>query len=76
MHVSSIFSSILGSESNLRPIWLTELGCTSSDVNLQACVGDQNIIGFANCQSSSIAAVDCGESVIFFAIPIKEVGLA
>ena len=60
------FSSVLDAESNLRPIWLTELGCTSADSNLPACILEENIIGYADCQSSSrsIAAIDCGECTL------------
>ena len=53
-------SQILESESNLRPIWLNNLECTTSDQNLPSCIREQNTIGFAHCQTSSIAAVDCG----------------
>ena len=58
-------SPILMNESNLRPIWLDLLTCSSSDSSLSACVGGTNIIGYADClptAGSSIAAVDCGES--------------
>ena len=49
-------------ESNLKPIWLTELSCSSADRNLPACVDEDSVIGFANCRFDSIAGVDCGES--------------
>ena len=55
-----IYSRILDSESNLKPIWLTELGCSSSDSSLVSCIREENIIGFADCRSSGIVAVDCG----------------
>lgn len=55
------YSTILRSESNLRPIWLNNLDCTSSDSSLLSCVTDMNIIGFVSCQRLDIAAVDCGE---------------
>ena len=51
------------SVSNLMPIWLDKLSCSSSDSSLSACVHDDNIIGYADClrtSSSSIVAVDCG----------------
>ena len=55
-------SPILDSESNLKPIWLTQVMCTSSDDTLSRCVQlDTNIIGYANCSGSNIAAVDCGK---------------
>ena len=56
-----LFSPILESESNLKPIWLTELTCSALDSSLLSCISDENIIGFADCQSFDIAAVDCGE---------------
>lgn len=54
---------MLSTVNDLRPIWLTDVGCTPSDANLPACVLESNVIGYANCASSSlhIAAVDCGE---------------
>ena len=58
-------SPILASESNLRPIWLDLLSCSSRDSSLSACVGDTNIIGYADCLptvGASIAAIDCGKS--------------
>ena len=59
-----LFSSqILESESNLKPIWLTELACSSSDSSLMACIREENVIGFADCQSFDIAAVDCGKYI-------------
>lgn len=56
-----IFSQILDSESNLKPIWLTQLECSVSDSSLPACVSDTNVVGFADCQRYDIAAVDCGK---------------
>ena len=56
-----LFSQILESESNLKPIWLTELACSSSDSSLVSCISEENIIGFTDCRSFDIAAVDCGE---------------
>ena len=60
----SYCSPILESESNLKPIWLTELSCSSSDSSLLSCIDEDNIIGFADCLNFDIAAVDCGELII------------
>ena len=57
----STCSVILNAESNLRPIWLTQLACIASHDQLYQCVQDTNIIGYADCSGSNIAAVDCGE---------------
>ena len=60
-------SSILANESNLKPIWLDMLSCSSSDSSLPACVQETNIIGYADCLRTphlSIAAVDCGKSAL------------
>ena len=56
-----VCSQILESESNLKPIWLTELACSFSDSSLMDCISEENIIGFTDCRSFDIAAVDCGE---------------
>ena len=56
-----ISSQILESESNLKPIWLTELTCSSSDSSLVGCISEENVIGFTDCRSFDIAAVDCGK---------------
>ena len=55
------FTSILEHKSNLKPIWLDELSCTLTDSNLQACISEQNVIGFGDCQTASFAIVDCGK---------------
>ena len=58
------FTSILEYTSNLKPIWLDDLSCTLTDSNLQACISEQNIIGFGDCQTASFAIVDCGKCII------------
>ena len=54
-------SPYLRATSNLRPIWLTNLMCDSSDDQLSQCVRTSNVIGYADCTDFAIAAVDCGE---------------
>ena len=61
MNMCVLCSQILESESNLKPIWLTELACSSSDASLVSCIEEENIIGFTDCRGFDIAAVDCGE---------------
>ena len=60
VRVHPTFSPILRSESNVKPIWLTQVACTSSDLTLFHCTRGTNIIGYANCSAANIAAVDCG----------------
>lgn len=63
LHYDIRSSPILGDASNLRPIWLDMLSCSSSDSSLSACIQDDSIIGYADClhtSDSSIVAVDCG----------------
>ena len=61
VRVHPTFSPILRSESNVKPIWLTQVACTSSDLTLFHCTRGTNIIGYANCSAANIAAVDCGK---------------
>ena len=56
-------SAILETESNLKPLWLTEVTCTSTDQSLGSCIREDNIVGFANCENFDIAAVDCGKCI-------------
>ena len=59
------FSDLLEIESNVKPIWLNDLSCSSSDRSLPACVDEDNVIGFVQCRFDNIAGVDCGELISY-----------
>ena len=47
-------------ESNLKPIWLTGVTCSSDDTQLARDCTSSAPTGFVNCRTSSFAGADCG----------------
>ena len=55
--------SLLQAESNVKPIWLTKVTCTSDSDAFSQCNHGIEPVGYGYCSSSNIVAITCGMSV-------------
>ena len=53
-------------ESSLKPLWLNNINCFSSSINdITLCQRDP-VVGFADCRSDDIIAIECGKLVCVY----------
>ena len=60
MNFLSILHSLRTYESNLKPLWFNGLSCPSNVTDISGCTFREPL-GFGNCHSRPILALDCGE---------------